>query len=286
MKLDFYELCKKIVRPFITFGVIIILSIMASATVAITIGGNDKETWASFCVGFILQVLMIFLWMPEGKARGKLNKVYVENKRCANEAIAKYSAPQYFSALDKFCEYAYSVNVKNWIMEKVNGKNIDYNRYLIDSAYATSLDKKAIQRIKRIEAKSKKRVKRIKSTEITSNTQIDLVYDIGDHSKSAERRQVILKLFPSLVMASVGASITFLSKPFTWNTVALLVYWIVTICTTIVFSIKTGYELVTKTGNNYSLRIIDFLTRFEGWIIENGIVIGNSSTSDNEKAPE
>ena len=144
---------------------------------------------------------------------------------------------------------------------------------MTDAEYALALDEKTKQKIRRIEAKSNRRVKRIKSTEITSNTQIDLVYDIGDHTKSVERTKVILRLVPSLVMSSVGASITFLAEPFSWNTVALLVYWVVTILTTIVFSIKTGYDLITKTGNDYSLRIIDFLTRFEGWISENGIEI-------------
>lgn len=273
MKTDLFELLKKLARSLITFGVIIILSIMASATVAFTIGGNDGKTWAQFGVGFLLQALMIVLWIPEGKERGKKNDVYVTNKDYANKQIMKYSAPQYFVALDKFCEYAYEINLKNWITEKVNSNDIDYNRYLIDAAYANSIDEKIKCRIKRIEAKAKKRVKRIKSTEITSNTQIDLVYDIGDHTKSVERTKVILRLIPSFVMASVGASITFLAEPFSWNTVALLVYWIVTICTTIVFSIKTGYDLITKTGNDHSLRIIDFLSRFEGWIIENGIQI-------------
>ena len=273
MKLDWFELFRKLARSFITFGVIIILSIMASATVAFTIGGNDEKVWAQFGVGFMLQALMIILWIPEGKERGKKNEVYVTNKNCANNHIMKYSAPQYFAALDKFCEYAYTVNVKNWITVRVNSKNVDYNRYLTDAEYALALDEKTKQKIRRIEAKSNRRVKRIKSTEITSNTQIDLVYDIGDHTKSVERTKVILRLVPSLVMSSVGASITFLAEPFSWNTVALLVYWVVTILTTIVFSIKTGYDLITKTGNDYSLRIIDFLTRFEGWISENGIEI-------------
>lgn len=273
MKWDLFEVCKKLARPFITFGVIIILSIMASATVAFTIGGNDGKTWAQFGIGFLLQALMIILWIPEGKERGKKNEVYVANKNCANKQIMKYSAPQYFVALDKFCEYAYTVNVKNWITERVNGRNADYNRYIVDAEYALTLDEKTKRKICRIETNAKKRVKRIKSTEITSNTQIDLVYDIGDHTKSVERTKVILRLIPSFVMSSVGASITFLAEPFSWNTIALLVYWIVTICTTIVFSLKTGYDLITKTGNDHSLRIIDFLTRFEGWIIENGIEI-------------
>lgn len=281
MKLDMYEVFKKLARPFITFGVIIILSIMASATVAFTIGGNDEKTWAQFGVGFLLQALMIILWIPEGKERGKKNEVYVTNKNCANKHIMKYSAPQYFVALDKFCEYAYTVNIKNWITVRVNSSNVDYNRYLVDADYALTIDEKTKRKISRIEARANKRVKRIKSTEITSNTQIDLVYDIGDHTKSVERTKVILRLIPSFVMSSVGASVTFLAEPFSWNTVALLVYWIVTICTTIVFSIKTGYDLITKTENDYSLRIIDFLTRFEGWIIENGIEI--KQTAEQEK---
>lgn len=281
MKLDMYEVFKKLARPFITFGVIIILSIMASATVAFTIGGNDEKTWAQFGVGFLLQALMIILWIPEGKERGKKNEAYVTNKNCANKHIMKYSAPQYFVALDKFCEYAYTVNIKNWITVRVNSSNVDYNRYLVDADYALTIDEKTKRKISRIEARANKRVKRIKSTEITSNTQIDLVYDIGDHTKSVERTKVILRLIPSFVMSSVGASVTFLAEPFSWNTVALLVYWIVTICTTIVFSIKTGYDLITKTENDYSLRIIDFLTRFEGWIIENGIEI--KQTAEQEK---
>ena len=39
MKTDLYETLKKLARPLITFGVIIILSIMASATICVTLGG-------------------------------------------------------------------------------------------------------------------------------------------------------------------------------------------------------------------------------------------------------
>lgn len=99
-----------------------------------------------------------------------------------------------------------------------------------------------------------------------------------DHTKSKERMSIMFKIVPTFIMAFVGASISFMMEPFSWSTVALLIYWIVTIGTTIVFSIKTGYDLVTISENDYALRVIDFIERFEGWIKDNGIVIEPSTT--------
>lgn len=283
-----FSYIKKLARPLITFGVVIILSIMASATVCITVGLNDIDTWTSFGVGFLLQVMMIALWLPEGKHNGRLDDTYTTNKKCANEKIKKVSTPQYFSTLDKFCDYAYERNLDNYVAVRLDSKIVDYKRFLIDKEYAASLDEKVIAQIAKLKEKAKKRVKPIKSTEITSNSSIDLVYDVSDHSKSRERTLIAFKLVPALITSIVGASITFLMEPITWNTVAVLVYWIVTMCLTIVFSIKTGYDIVTVSGNDHFLRIIDFLDRFDGWMVENGLTptTTKDSNQQKEKAPE
>lgn len=283
MKTDLYEIIKKLARPLITFGVIIILSIMASATICLTLGKNDVRTWIKFCVGFLLQLTMILLWLPEGKEKGKQNEVYKKNKDLANKKIAAISIPAYFSALDKFCEYAYKQNLRNYVTARVDSRQADYKRYLQDEDYAKKLDAKIVEKIRKLEKKALKRVRAIKSTEITSNSNIDLVYDVWDHTKSKERLSILFKIVPTFVMAFVGASISFLMEPFSWSTVALLIYWIVTIGTTIVFSIKTGYELVTISENDYALRMMDFLERFDGWMLENGIVIKKDDSVLNGK---
>lgn len=287
MKTDLYETLKKLARPLITFGVIIILSIMASATICVTLGANDIKTWIKFCVGFLLQLTMILLWLPEGKERGKKNDAYRQNKELANKKISEISTPRYFSALDKFCEYAYMQNLRNYVASRVDSRQVDYKRYLQDKEYAAKLDVKVKDKIWKLEKKAVKKVRAIKSTEITSNSSIDLVYDVWNHTKNKERMSILFKIIPTFVMAFVGASISFLMEPFSWSTVALLIYWIVTIGTTIVFSIKTGYDLVTISENDYALRMIDFIERFDGWILENGIEIKHTQTvTSEEKAPE
>ncbi len=278
MKTDLFELLKKLARPLITFGVIIILSIMASATICLTLGAGDIKTWVKFGVGFLLQLTMILLWLPSGKERGKENETYKRNKALANQKISKISTSQYFSPLDKFCEFAYNQNLRNYVAARVDCRQVDYKRYMQDKEYAEHLSPEILNNIHKLEKKALKRVRPIKSTEITSNSSIDLVYDVWDHTKSKERMSIMFKIVPTFIMAFVGASISFMMEPFSWSTVALLIYWIVTIGTTIVFSIKTGYDLVTISENDYALRVIDFIERFEGWIKDNGIVIEPSTT--------
>ncbi len=268
MKKSLYEVLKTFARPIITIGVVVILSIMASAVICVAIGRNDTNTWVKFGVGFLLQTLMILVWLPEGKNRGAENETFKQNKKAANERIRKVATPQYFSLLDEFCAYAHIKNLQNYVSSHLDSSKVDYHRYLIDEQYVSSLDEKIVRKIKLLEKRAVRRVKQIKSTEITSNSNIDLVFDVWDHTKSKERTMIAFRLVPSCIMAFVGAAITILPEPITWNTVALLVYWLVTIASTILFSIKTGYELMTVTENDYSLRVIDFLERFDGWMLE------------------
>ena len=259
MRKSFFETLKDNISTIITL--VIILTLVFASYVVLGIQTEFSQDFvAKLVMMFVIQVLMIFLWMPEGKKKGELNDEYKGIKDTANKSMAK--ATEQYDDLDKFCKVATAENRRAYIRQKLARKGIQYDFKDEPSYKLTEQDRKEIDKTERA---SLVRVSEIKATELTANTKISLVYDIRNHETRAESTSTVFKLATSIVTSFLGAMLTFGTKEFSWATTTRLLYYIAVMITTIAMAYKTGIDLVTVSRKDYFVRVVDFLQRFEDW---------------------
>lgn len=260
---------------FVITGIILI--IFATMMFAVIKGVNswqDPQVWIQMGFCTFLQIVMVFVWLPEGKKRGAENKTYIDNRDEANKKRKEAVAAKNIDRLSQFCKYATSQNIKAWIAKKVTRYGVVYEQWyrtkdkgeqVPNETYRRDFDDKICEKVRKVERKAPDRVREIKPVEIINSTEVYLVYDIVDHSSSAERLKVGLKIATSLIISTIGAFVAFDGAHFSVQGLIQFLYWCFVMTMTIFFSLRTGTQIITKYRNDYFKRIIDFFNHFEAW---------------------
>lgn len=261
MKKSFTDFLKANFSAIITIVVIVVLTLASYVLLGIT-AKFTTDFWANLIIVFLLQVLMIILWIPEGKKRGAEDNGYKTVKDQCNKKVAE--AESRYEELDEFCRYATESNRKTYITNKLKRYGVNY-ALCADAAYLEGLTEKQRAKIAVVERKSLSAVREIKSVEITTNSSIAFTYDVKNHEGKAQVITTAIKLLSSIISSFVGAVITWGDTAFTWAKTARLFYYIAITCLTVAFSIRTGISLVVSTRKDFFVRTIDFLERFDDW---------------------
>ncbi|MCH5157528.1 MAG: hypothetical protein J1G02_06625 [Clostridiales bacterium] len=271
------KIIKKIVDHaslVITLFIMVIFAVMMFAVIKGVNNWRDPQVWIEMGFCTFLQVVMIFTWLPEGKKRGAEDETYKTNRKEANDKRKAVVDAENLDRLARFCKYATSQNIKAWIAKKVGRYGVVYEQWyckddkgeqIPNETYRKDFDAKIINRVRNVEMKAPDQVREIKPSEIIISTEVNLVYDTVDHSRSAERIKVALKMTTSLLISTIGAFIAFEGAKFSVEGLLQFLYWCFVMAMTIFFSLRTGMQLMTKYRNDYFKRIIDFLNHFETW---------------------
>lgn len=238
---------------------------MAIAFMCFMLVGIDKEFgedfWSYFCIMLVVQIVMIALWIPEGKKKGLLDEKFIAVTQSTNKMIGNVKGK--YEQLDKFCKIATAQNRYEWVVSKVAKIGINYDAYKTGKLEISAKDKK---RIERIEKRSLLVRGTIKPTEITSNTTIGLVYDLKNHERAEQSVSIGFKVFTSILTSFLTASLTFGVQEFSMAHLTKFLFSISTMISTIYFALNTGIQLITVTRKAYYVSICDFLERFEDWL--------------------
>ena len=261
MKRSFGDLLRTYSSAIIT-AVIIVAMVFATYVVLGITTEITIDFWANLIIIFVIQTVMVFLWIPEGKRKGLQNDGFIQIKNSANTAIA--DATKHYKELDEFCKFATDLNRQTYILNNARKYGVNYYTYS-EEEYRKKLTEKQIKKVKQIEAQAIRCVQEIKSTEITSNSNINLAFDLQNHEGKAQTFTVTFKLIASIFTSLMGAMLTFGQQDFSWATTAKLFYYISVTLVTISFAMRTGIKLITETRKDYYIRMIDFLDRFNTW---------------------
>jgi hypothetical protein len=219
-----------------------------------------------------LMLLMIAMWLPEGKNQGAEDIKFKGNKEVLDRKIAAASSPQNYDDLDRFCREATEANreaVISRMLGKVGVRHDVYAQNKDNAEWRAGLSKKALKAVKWLDGHTVK-VKEIKVTELVSNSSIKLVYDITNREGTATGLRIGGKVIISVVSSILTAIIAFGRKGVSVDAIADLGLWTVTIVNTILSSLRAGRQLVTVVRQDFILRNISFLDAFDSWRIRQG----------------
>lgn len=225
---------------------------------------REPQMWLEMGFNLLLQIVMICTWLPEGRKRGAQDETYVANRDVANTKMKEAAEAENFTYLTAFCKNATEQNRVAWITKRVARYGINYARWNYNE-YKNEFSETLRQKVEKIEKASFKRVKEIKATEIVTNSQISLVYDTRDHTNESATVKVTVKMILSFGMCAIGAFIAIDEVHFTLSSFIKFLYWMLVVCLSIFYSIRTGQKLITVDRNDYYKRMIVFLSHFEEW---------------------
>ena len=269
---------KKKIQDFASYIITALILLIFVAMMFVVIKGvnnwRNPQVWIEMGYCTFLQIVMVFTWLPEGKKRGALDANFIANRDNANQKMKGAVVAENLDRLTRFCRYATSQNIEAWIAKRVTRYGVVYSHwYCTDEGgkrvpnefYRNGFDAKVIEKVRKIELKAPDKVREIKPSEIINSTEVYLVYDTVDHSTSAEKWKVALKIATSLIISTIGAFVAFDGAKFSIEGLMHFLYWCSVMAMTIFFSLRTGIQLMTKYRNDYFKRIIDFLNHFEAW---------------------
>lgn len=250
-----------IVTLFCTLAIVSFIYVQFDITIKLDAGYIIRVL-----LSIALQVLLIFIWLPEGKKNGEKTESYSKNKEYINSEITLIATNRLYKQLDEFCEFATAQNVLAYIIDKCNKIHINYNRYKEDADYAQSFSEKDQAKVAKIERLAQKNVKPINANEITSCSHLSAKkYDTENYEKSKELAGIIVKIIVSAVMVLCTVSFNVSQSKSFAEGFAELVFWLTAIAGTIYFSLASGYNLTAVTRNDYFKRLGDFFQRFHAW---------------------
>lgn len=232
----------------------------------------DDDFWNGLLMNMFLQLLMIGVWVPEGKKQGAAEKIFLDNKIVLEGKIASASKPENYKDLEEWCKVATERNREMIIKNKLRKVGILYHIYLEkkDDVGWRVVQTPRAQKLMKWLDENIVYVKEIKATELISNSPIKLVYDIANKETLVTGLKIGAKVFISFMMSVITASIMFTRKEFTLDALAELGFWIITILSTIYFSKRTGKELVTIVRQDFIIRNITFLDNCDSWLMGQG----------------
>lgn len=248
----------------ITVVVAVILAMMMFVILSPSSNWRDPQLWVEAGFNTMLQIIMIVTWLPEGKKRGEQDEIYKTNKQTANNQMLEAAKAENFDRLTRYCQYVTQQNIKAWISKLVARFGVIYDQWG-NASYREQFDTKVAKKVRRIELKAPSRVEEIKATEIITKSNIALVCDTKDHTDNLTVAKVSMKIVMSIIMCAVGSFINLDRMEFTIASVFSFVYWLLMMCLSIFYSIRTGYKLIAVERNDYYKRIIVFLNNFEAW---------------------
>ena len=258
------------VKPYLGIIVTILCTLAIVSFIYVKFDFSVKID-ASYIVRVVLslalQIVLIAIWIPEGKKNGEKTESYKKNKEYINTEIRLIADKRLYRPLDEFCEYATQQNILAYIIDRCNKIHINYNRYKSDSVYADTLTEKEKEKVEKIEKKALLCVKPINANEITacSHLSASKKYDTTNYEKSKASVSIAVKIVLSAIMVicTVSFNVT-QSKTFAEGAFELLT-WLSTIGFTIYFSLSSGYNLTAQVRNDYFRRLADFFERFHAW---------------------
>lgn len=274
----------KIIQEYASLAITCIIMIIGGMAMCVSLKGvdnwKDPMLWIEMGFNTVLQVVMIVIWLPEGKKRGATNDVYKTNSQNANQQMQEAGAAQNFKYLTEFCKIATEKNRFAWIANRARKYAVNYDQWN-DEEYRAQFSLKVQEKIAKFERLALKRVKEIKATETITNSEIYLVYDTKDHTDHSATIKVAIKMALSLTMCAIGAFIAIDRVQFALEALYKFLYWLLVACLSIFFSIRTGYKLITEDRNDYYKRIIVFLSHFDEWKTTQ-----NKTCTTTEEAPK
>ena len=274
----------KIIQEYASLAITCIIVLIVGMMMFVVLKGaddwRDPQIWIEMGFNSVLQVVMVVVWLPEGKKRGETNDSYVTNKNCVNEKMRNAAAAANFKALTEFCKIATEKNRIAWVSKKVLRYGINYGQWEYEE-YREQFPLTIQKKVDKIELISYKRVEEIKATETVTNSQINLVYDTRDHTEQSATIKVTIKMVLSIIMCVIGAFLAIDRVQFVLEAFIKFLYWMLVGCLSIFYSIRTGYKLITEDRNDYYKRMIIFLSHFEEWCSSS-----ETTCAVIEKAPE
>lgn len=256
------------VQEYASFIITVIVALILAMMMFVIVKGSDNwrdpQLWIEAGFNTMLQIVMIATWLPEGKKRGAQDANYATNQKTANEKMQSAAKAENFNRLTLYCKEMTQKNIDAWITKHVARFGVVYAQWS-NEKYRKQFDIKIAQKVRKAELTAPRRVAEIKATEIVTNSEINLVYDTKDHTDSATRLKVMFKVVLSITMCAVGAFIQPEGVAFSIAAVYNFLYWLLLMCLSIFYSIRTGYKLIVVERNDYYKRIIIFLSNFEAW---------------------
>lgn len=233
----------------------------------------DSDFWVRLTLTGVIQVLMIGVWLPEGKKRAEGDERYLLNKNILEEKITLASAPEHLKVLEEFCDYTTEKNREAAVAKRLARVEIAYSVYVEkkdEAEWLSSLPAKSRIVVNYLKTHSL-RVRRIKVTEVIGHSSIALAFDVWNHEKAATGMRAIVKLITSAAISILCAVMIFGKKDFNMQMIVDFGFWLMTIGCTVFFSLRTGKQLVLVTRMDYIVRNIDFLNAYDAYRIERGL---------------
>lgn len=256
------------IQEYASFIITLIVAVILAMTMFVVISGADDwrnpELWIQAGFNTLLQIVMIITWLPEGKKRGEKDATYIANKTAANTQMQTAAKAENFDKLTLFCKEMTKENIKAWISKRVAKLGVIYDRWDI-AKYRSQFDEKVQDKVRKIELLAPSKVREIKSTEIVTNSETNLMYDTKDHTDSMTKWKVLFKVALSILLCVIGAFIKPDHAAFSVTALVMFFYWLLIMCLSIFYAVRTGHQLIAVERNDYYKRMIVFLTRFEAW---------------------
>lgn len=275
------------VQEYASFIITLIVAVILAMMMFVVISGadnwRDPQLWIQAGFNTLLQIIMVVTWLPEGKKRGAQDMTYISNKNTANEKMKEAAKSENFDSLALFCKEMTAENIDAWISKRVAKFGVIYSSWSIEK-YRNQFDDKVAQKVRKAELRAPSKVSEIKATEIVTNSETNLMCDTKDHTDSVTKWKVLFKVMLSIMLCVVGAFIRPDGVTFTVAALVKFFYWLLLMCLSIFYAVRTGFQLITVERNDYYKRMIVFLTRFEAW--KSGNMLTEEVPNDKIEAPQ
>lgn len=256
------------VQEYASFVITLIVAVILAMMMFVVISGadnwRDPQLWIQAGFNTLLQIIMVVTWLPEGKKRGAQDSTYISNKTTANEKMQEAAKSENFDNLTLFCKEMTAENIEAWISRRVAKFGVIYANWG-NEKYRSQFDEKVAAKVRKAELLAPSKVSEIKATEIVTNSEAQLIYDTKDHTDSVTKWKLLFKVLLSVMLCVVGAFIQPDGVTFTVAALVKFFYWLLIMCLSIFYAIRTGFQLITVERNDFYKRMIVFLTRFEAW---------------------
>lgn len=231
-----------------------------------------------------IQIMTHFAYYDDGSNFGETDINFIENKKAYNDKADEINEKHKFDNLRDYCKHQYMQNKERYIERKLGFIGINQQEF----EYLKQKSQKEIKSLKYYEfngkivffTRSRKKelyklifkpipVEENQPEYIMSAVDYDFTKAIKDKSVAYTTVIHIKRILKSTIIAIFVAYIGFTFKNFDWTNIVEMVFYLVTLVTTAVFSYSAGEKNTRKYKSQFYLQLSQFLDGFNEWNLKN-----------------
>lgn len=268
----------------ITLSLIIITTLVCYLLVNVIT--KQKIDFIDFIIMATLQIVIQYIYFPDGEIFGQQNETFKNNQKTYNEKASKINEERKFAKLREYCEYEYQKRKEEYITNECSFIGI------------------TVEELETLKSRSKKELKSTHTLEMSGryillskkkrNRLIKLLFEelpveknqpetimsavenngrkaIVDKSQSFKIITRIITIFKAVVIGGFLAYVGYTAKDgIGIEEVVKMLMYLTTIVMTAVFSFSNGERCSSVYKTQFYIELSNFIDGFEEWVENRG----------------